>query len=76
MQVLQHQGELFEQIKTLLQEARKQIVKSVNRAMVYTYFEIGRLIVENEQHGSKRAAYGKETLENVSQRLTDEFGRG
>ena len=44
--------------------------------MVKTYFEIGRLIVENEQNGKNRAEYGKETLKNLSERLTKDFGKG
>lgn len=44
--------------------------------MVYTYFEIGRLIVEEEQEGSERAAYGKRQLTALSERLIAEFGKG
>ena len=44
--------------------------------MVKTYFEIGRLIVEDEQKGFERAEYGKETLKNLSVSLTKEFGKG
>lgn len=44
--------------------------------MVYTYFEIGRLIVEEEQEGSERAAYGKRQLADLSKRLIAEFGKG
>ena len=44
--------------------------------MVRTYFEIGRIIVENEQNGKSRAEYGKETLKNLSERLTKDFGKG
>lgn len=44
--------------------------------MVLTYFEIGRLIVEDEQKGKERAEYGKSTLNELSQRLTKEFGKG
>lgn len=41
-----------------------------------TNFEIGRRIVEHEQKGAKRAAYGAELLKELSVRLTEEFGRG
>ena len=44
--------------------------------MVQTYFEIGRLIVEEEQHGNVRAEYGKETLKNLSIKLTANYGKG
>jgi hypothetical protein len=50
--------------------------KNVNTLQVVTNFEIGRRIVEYEQRGSKRAAYGKRTLIELSSRLTEELGRG
>src|SRR5690606_17608438 len=44
--------------------------------MVYTYFEIGRIIVEEEQSGKDRAEYGKQILKGLSKQLTNEFGKG
>jgi hypothetical protein len=44
--------------------------------MVYTCFEIGRMIVQEEQHGENRAEYGKEVLNELSVRLTERFGKG
>ena len=44
--------------------------------MVYTYFEIGRMIVEEEQNGKERAEYGKQILKELSKRLNAEFGKG
>lgn len=44
--------------------------------MTYTYFEIGRMIVEEEQNGKERAEYGKQILKGLSQQLTKEFGKG
>ena len=44
--------------------------------MVNTYFNIGKIIVENEQNGNIRAEYGKEILRKLSKRLTDRFGSG
>ena len=67
---------IFPQIKTLLQQARQSVVQSVNTTMVYTYFEIGRIIVEHEQGGELRAEYKKETLKNLSKNLKSEFGKG
>ena len=40
------------------------------------YWDIGRLIVEDEQHGEKRAEYGKAVLKNLAEQLTLEFGKG
>lgn len=67
---------LFENIKALLYEARKVVVSNVNTVMVMTYFEIGRMIVEEEQQGKKRAVYAEETLKKLSIDLIKEFGKG
>jgi len=66
----------FTQIVNLLQEAKKQVLRTINKTMVITYFEIGRMIVEEEQNGNERAEYGKALLKNLSKGLTTEFGRG
>ncbi|MGJ0483758.1 MAG: DUF1016 N-terminal domain-containing protein [Methylomicrobium sp.] len=44
--------------------------------MVHCYWHIGQLIVEHEQQGQARAAYGKRQLEALSEHLTTEFGKG
>lgn len=44
--------------------------------MVYSYYEAGRMIIEEEQDGKERAAYGKYILKELSKRLTQKFGRG
>lgn len=67
---------LYKNILNLLKNSREQVLRTVNSTMVKTYFEIGRLIVEDEQKGFERAEYGKETLKNLSVRLTKEFGKG
>ena len=69
-------SKIFEQIKTLLLSARNRVVQTVNTTMVYTYFEIGKIIVEHEQGGKKRADYNKKILEKLSKQLTTEFGKG
>jgi predicted nuclease of restriction endonuclease-like (RecB) superfamily len=67
---------LFSQVVELLQNARQQVLRTVNSTMVYTYFEIGRIIVEEEQNGKDRAEYGKQLLKGLSEQLTNEFGKG
>ncbi len=67
---------LYNKISSILEESRKFVATTVNTAMVQTYFEIGRLIVEEEQHGNVRAEYGKETLKNLSIKLTANYGKG
>lgn len=66
----------YQDISVLLENARKQAKTAVNTAMVYTYFEIGRKIVEEEQHGENRAAYGQQLLKGLSTHLTKTFGKG
>lgn len=60
----------------LLQDARSKVVRAVNQVMVMTYYEIGRMIVEEEQQGKDRAQYGKGLLNELSKVLTKEFGKG
>ena len=64
------------QIVNLLQSARNKVVRSVNQTMVLTYFEIGKMIVLEEQGGKERAEYGKEIIKGLSRILTKEFGKG
>jgi predicted nuclease of restriction endonuclease-like (RecB) superfamily len=68
--------ELFENIRSLLVSARQNVLRQVNTAITTTYFEIGRLIVEDEQKGKERAEYGEYTLIDISSKLTREFGKG
>lgn len=72
----QNSEALFVNIRTLLNQSRKQVVQAVNSAMVQTYWQIGQLIVENEQQGQERAEYGKAVLKALSISLTKEFGKG
>lgn len=67
---------LFFQVVVLLQNARQQVLRTVNSTMVYTYFEIGKMIVEEEQNGKNRAEYGKQLLKGLSQQLNEEIGKG
>ena len=67
---------LLEDIKTLLQTARQHLQQTVNTTMVQTYWNIGRLIVEDELGGKERAEYGKKQLEQIAETLTSEFGKG
>lgn len=67
---------LFSTVSELIEESRKQVVKAVNTTMVYTYYSIGRYIVEYEQSGNARAEYGKGVLKRLSERLTSKFGDG
>ena len=59
----------------VLKQAQRNAKTAVNIAMVYAYYEIGRLIVEEEQHGENRAAYGTRLLQELSAYLSRECGR-
>ena len=67
---------LYQEIRAVLESARAGAYRAVNAAMVQAYWHVGRLIVEHEQGGAKRAAYGGAVLDDLSQRLMAEFGRG
>lgn len=68
--------EIYSEIRETLLSSRNQAYTAVNFAMVQAYWQIGCIIVEHEQNGSLRAEYGKGILQNVSERLTEEFGKG
>ncbi|MBI4741530.1 MAG: DUF1016 domain-containing protein [Betaproteobacteria bacterium] len=70
------QTDLYAGIREVLASAQTQARRAVNDAMVQAYWQIGRLIVEDEQGGEQRAAYGKRVLPVLAQRLTAEFGSG
>ena len=68
--------ELYTEIKETLLASRRQAYAAINFVMVKSYWDIGRIIVEHEQSGSLRSEYGKHTLQELSERLTKEFGKG
>lgn len=68
--------QLFKNIKTLVEQSKQELYAIINTTLTETYFHIGRLIVEYEQQGSNRAAYAKETLINLSAKLTAVLGKG
>lgn len=67
---------LYEDIRALVLSARQTIARGVDLLQVHTNYEIGRRIVNQEQHGQDRAEYGKELLAGLSAQLTSEFGNG
>jgi predicted nuclease of restriction endonuclease-like (RecB) superfamily len=69
-------SELLTAIRTILNQARTQLQNTVNNTMVQVYWSVGRLIVEDEQLGENRAAYGKQQLKSLANQLQAEFGKG
>lgn len=67
---------VYRQVREILASARDRSWQAINAAMVEAYWEVGRVIVEEEQAGREKADYGKRIVEGLSKRLRSEFGRG
>ncbi len=67
---------LIDSVKELIIHSRQKLYQIANSALLETYWEIGKLIVEDEQSGNAKAQYGKATLKKLSEALTQEFGKG
>lgn len=63
-------------VKEIIIQSRQRVYRMVNSVLLDTYWNIGRLIIEDEQNGNSKAVYGKSTLKNLSKDLTFEFGKG
>ena len=66
----------YKSVKDVLEAARSNVYRAVNFAMVEAYWNIGRLIVEEEQRGKTRAEYGKYLIKDISIKLTRDYGKG
>lgn len=67
---------VYERIREILESAKAGVARSVNTTQVVANWLIGREIVEEEQRGKRRADYGRRLLEDLSSRLSADFGRG
>lgn len=67
---------LFENVKSIIADTQRAVVRNINQAMILAYFQIGKMIVEDEQQGNQRAEYAKETIAKLSTELNKEFGKG
>jgi predicted nuclease of restriction endonuclease-like (RecB) superfamily len=67
---------LYKNVRDLIIAARRTVTRGIDLVQVHTNYEIGRHIVEHEQKGRGRAAYGQEVMNRLSERLTTEFGKG
>lgn len=68
--------ELISEIKSIIENARKNVAREVNSELLNAYWNIGRIIVDYEQNNNVRAKYGEQTIKILSKRLTNEFGKG
>lgn len=66
---------MYSRILEILKSARNKVVQTINTTMFETYFEIERLIVEEEQNGKSKADNGQSLITELSQKLTFEFGK-
>ena len=67
---------LFPRVTEIIEQARSNVVRTVNIQMVIAYWLIGREIVEEEQHGSAQAGYGDYLIRDLSKRLGKRYGKG
>jgi len=68
--------EFYESVADVLRAARGKAYRAINIVMVEAYWNVGRMIVEEEQQGKARAEYGQALLSNLALRLTADFGKG
>ncbi len=73
---LKNINSMLDEIKKVLADARGRTAVQINMELLTAYWNIGRIIVEHEQESQERAAYGKQTLRQLSKELTKEFGKG
>lgn len=76
MDDLMYTDSVIKEIKQVLADARGRVAVQVNTELLTAYWNVGRIIVEHEQESNKRAAYGRQTLRQLSKELTKEFGKG
>ena len=74
-ELVQNTGRLLQRIQEILEEARNKVYRTANTEMLRAYWNIGREIVEEEQKGKDRAAYGGALMEELATRLTDIYGK-
>ena len=70
------QKQLISQIKDIVSNAQQRAVRSVNTERVTMYWQIGKVIFEEEQQGKDRATYGTFLIKSISQELLPQLGSG
>ena len=74
LQSAMQNGTFIEDVKAIIDNGLDQVAYSVNQAMLNTYWNVGRRIVEEEQHGNRRAEYGKQQIKFLSMELVPLYG--
>jgi hypothetical protein len=67
---------IYQSVKEIILLSRQRVYRIANSALLETYWQIGKIIINEEQNGLSKAEYGKATLKNLAQQLTLEFGKG
>jgi len=67
--------QLLQRIREILEDARNKVYRTANTEMLQAYWNVGRVIVEEEQKGQDRAEYGRALLEELAKRLTELYGK-
>ena len=74
--VVPEKSNLFDKVVSILEQARLNVVKSVNSNMIIAYWLIGRAIVYEIQGGEERAEYGKRVVTELSKQLNKKYKKG
>ena len=74
--MLEENNKMVSEITTLVNEVKSKLSKEINNSIVYVYWNIGRIIVSNENEYNNRLEYGKEVLKGLSNDLTKFLGKG
>ena len=67
---------LLSDIRTIVEQGLQTACQHVNTVMVYTYWQVGKRIVEEEQNGERRAEYGSKLIALLAKALSTEYARG
>jgi len=65
---------LFQDVCTIIEQGRQQAYANVGQIVIYTYWNVGRRIVEEEQGGQKRASYGTRLMKKLAENLIPIYG--
>jgi len=71
-----NKNDLFNFVKKIIIQSRLKFYRTANPEVTESYWQMGKLIVEDDQQGNARANYEKSTLKNLSQQFTIGFGKG
>ena len=74
--MIEANNKMIEEIKEIIVNSRQKVAYEVNNVMLIAYWNVGRIIVENEQHGNIKAEYGKKILKELSKELRKTLGSG